>query len=200
MTKTGKIETGNPSGEDFSSSLFGPPPLLDGEDAAAYHELYGKIRDAVNPQDAIEELWARDVLDLFWESLRLRRLKIKLIEGARRESLSLLFFRINKQFLAESTLSAWVRGDEQAAGLITAFLEEAGLDEEAITTHAIGREIKTLETIDRFILQRDACRNAALRELDRRRDARSRRLREIAREIDQSATPVLEPPKMRAAE
>ena len=35
------------------SGLFGPPPLLKGEDAAAYDELFAGIRAAVNPIDTV---------------------------------------------------------------------------------------------------------------------------------------------------
>ncbi|WP_363349440.1 hypothetical protein [Methylocystis echinoides] len=34
-------------------SLLGAAPLLEGEDADAYHALYGHIRAAVEPNDAI---------------------------------------------------------------------------------------------------------------------------------------------------
>jgi hypothetical protein len=53
-------------------SLFGPVPLLAGEDASAYEALKGQIRAAVAPKDVIEEIWVRDVLDLLWETMRLR--------------------------------------------------------------------------------------------------------------------------------
>jgi len=59
---------------------------------------------------------------------------------------------------------------------------------------------QAIEKIDRLILQRDAFRNATLRELDRRRHARARRLREIACDIDQTVLVALAPPKIRAAE
>lgn len=78
--------------------------------------------------------------------------------------------------------------------------ERTGLDQEAITAQVIRDEIQAIEKIDRLILQRDACRNATLRELDRRRDARARRLREIAYDIDQTKSVILAPPAMRAAE
>jgi hypothetical protein len=200
MSKAGSSKSKTSPGPNASQSVFGEVPLLAGEDAVAYLELEQKIYDAINPQDAIEELWARDVVDLFWDSLRLRRLKVKLIAGAKREALKRLYFRLTNRWFPEATLTEWVNGDEEATSQISAFLDEAGLDEEAVTAQTIRDEIKTLESVDRLILQRDACRNAALRELDRRRDARARRLREIAREVEQPATAAIESPQMRAAE
>ena len=53
--------------------LFGRPPLLTGEDPAAYDELFAGIRAAVNPIDTVEIL--ADVVALEWEVLRWRRLE-----------------------------------------------------------------------------------------------------------------------------
>ncbi len=92
MNKTASPKSKGSVGGGAPPNVFGEPPLLAGEDAAAYLELSEKIYDAINPQDAIEELWARDVVDLFWDSLRLRRLKVKLIAGAKREALKRLYF------------------------------------------------------------------------------------------------------------
>ena len=37
-------------------ALFGPPPLLEGEDAAAYDQLVARIYAAINPTDIIDEI------------------------------------------------------------------------------------------------------------------------------------------------
>ena len=61
--------------------LFGPPPLLEGEDAAAYDELLARICAAVKPVDIIDEMFIADVVSLEWEVLRWRRLKSSLIRA-----------------------------------------------------------------------------------------------------------------------
>lgn len=68
-------------------SLLGPPPLLEGEDAAAYDKLRNEFRLAIRPQDAIEEIWLRDFVDLVWEAARLRRFKAKLMNTSARNSI-----------------------------------------------------------------------------------------------------------------
>ncbi len=62
-------------------SLFGPPPILEGEDAAAYDELCGRVCAAVKPVDVIDEMFMADVAALEWEVLRWRRLKLSLIRA-----------------------------------------------------------------------------------------------------------------------
>ena len=60
-------------------ALFGPPLLLEGEDAAAYDEFLARIRAAVNPVDIIDDMFIADVVSSEWEDLRWRRLKLNLI-------------------------------------------------------------------------------------------------------------------------
>ena len=60
-------------------ALFGPAPLFEGEDTTAYDELLARISGAVKPADIFKEIWVRDIVDLVWEALRLRRLKANLM-------------------------------------------------------------------------------------------------------------------------
>ena len=68
-------------------ALFGPPPLLEGEDAAAYDELLARFCAAVKPVDIIDEMFVADVVSLEWEVLRWRRLKSSLIRARGLEAL-----------------------------------------------------------------------------------------------------------------
>ena len=49
-------------------ALFGPPLLLEGEDAAAYDELVARMCAAVNPVDVLEEMFVADIVFLQWTS------------------------------------------------------------------------------------------------------------------------------------
>jgi hypothetical protein len=69
-------------------ALFGPPPLLEGEDAAAYDELLVRISGAVKPTDIFEEIWIREIVDLVWGAFRLRRLKANLMTAVTHQGLT----------------------------------------------------------------------------------------------------------------
>ena len=56
-------------------ALFGPPPLLEGEDTAAYDEFLVRISGAVKPTDIFEEIWIREIVEPRLGAFRLRRLK-----------------------------------------------------------------------------------------------------------------------------
>jgi hypothetical protein len=59
-----------------------PAPLLLGEAEADYLGVAARIVAVAQPKDAIEEFLTRDVVDLTWEILRLRRLKGGLLRAA----------------------------------------------------------------------------------------------------------------------
>jgi hypothetical protein len=61
--------------------LFGQPHLLEGEDGAAYDELFARVCAAVKPVDIIDEMFIADVVSLEWEVLRWSRLKLSLIRA-----------------------------------------------------------------------------------------------------------------------
>jgi hypothetical protein len=61
--------------------LFGPPPILAGEDEAAYEELVGRVYAAIKPVDVIDEMLIADAVASEWEFLRWSRLKLSLIQA-----------------------------------------------------------------------------------------------------------------------
>jgi hypothetical protein len=64
-----------------SHSIFGPPLLLEGEDIAAYDELFGRVCAAIKPADVIDEMLIADLVSLEWDVLRWRRWKTNLIRS-----------------------------------------------------------------------------------------------------------------------
>jgi hypothetical protein len=75
MSKKSKSKAISPT------SLYGPPPVLEGEDSAAYDELFGRVCAAVKPVDVIDEMLMDDGMASEWEVLRWRRLKLSLIRA-----------------------------------------------------------------------------------------------------------------------
>jgi hypothetical protein len=66
-------------------SVLGPPALFDGEDGEAYDKLHLEIFSYLKPADILDEIYARDVVDLTWEICRNRRV-IPNLEGVTAES------------------------------------------------------------------------------------------------------------------
>jgi hypothetical protein len=188
-----------PQEEPDLQSLLGPPPLLEGEDASAYEALKFRILAAVKPEDAIEQMWVRDVLDLLWETTRLRRLKAKLMHAAAHEGLKRLL-RPLMGFSSLELVRGWALRNPETVKEVNEILRQAGLGEEAIAAQTLAAELDTFEKIDRMIMQTEARRHLVLREIDRRRDVLARRLREASAGIEDGKYALIAPPAQEAAE
>jgi hypothetical protein len=138
--------------------LFGEPPVLEGEDRAAYDELLSRIRAAVKPVDIIEEMFIADVASLEWGVLRLRRLLLSLIRTHALEALeSLLAKRLEYHLYAElfvDDLTEILQNnlpEDQAKDAQTLALECAQNEPEAVAKvnevlEGIGREDGVLDS------------------------------------------------------
>ena len=157
--------------------LLGPPPLLPNESLVDYEGLKARLRAKIVPQDVLEEIWLRDILDLQWEVLRMRRLKARLLANSSPSGLeSLLHRRVNYSDVGKF-VDAWGRGDKEDIMEIELLLKSRGLGLEDVDAHSLLKRLEPLESIDRMISQAEARRNNALREIERAREAAARRLR-----------------------
>lgn len=188
------------SAAESMRSLLGPPPLIDGEDPKAYKGLYDHVVQAITPDGPLEEIWVRDIVDLLWETLRLRRLKMDLMASAAHEGLDKLLQPLIDNWLDRKVLvQGWAARDRESVREVNALLKQAGFDERAIRAQTLAAKLDTFERIDRLIMQTEARRNAALREIDRHRDALAQQLREVSKQIEDAEFMAL-PPRKEAAE
>jgi hypothetical protein len=240
-------------------AVFGPPLLLEGEDAAAYDELLGRICAAVKPVDVIDEIFIADVASLEWELLRWRRLKWTLMQETGLKALELFLveqFESNyalhekhfQRYLAEilqnklpeeqadsaemlaaecapptdeandkldevlssiglnmdtvlddaradkakELVQEYVRGERDAVTLIHELLTDAGVSMDTFMANALREKIDAIERIDRLTAIAESRRNAALREIGRRRAVLGETLRHSMQEIEDGEL-VIEP-------
>jgi hypothetical protein len=165
-------------------NFFGPPPLFEGEDSAAYDELLARVSSVVKPSDVLEEIWVRDVVDLVWEALRLRRLKSSLIDASMHKGLAEILRIFVGWTSAEELVKSWVRNDVKARKEVNKMLTSAGLTMESVTARTLALKIDEIERIDRMIMSAEARRNAVLREVDRHRASVAQTLRQAANDVE----------------
>jgi len=170
-------------------AILGKPPVLPNEDAEAYEKLNDQFRRAVSPQDVIEEILLRDVVDVTWEIQRLKDYKMQLLQAKREYSLRIILENFsdrngyNKELYGE-----WKNGDKKAIKLINGFLSAKGLDPSAIDAFSFRSELDNMERFDRLIMQAEARRMAHLREVDRHRASLAAILRDTVAKIDDGKT------------
>jgi len=168
--------------------LLGPAPLLPNESIADYEGLKARLRVKLAPRDVIEEIWLRDILDLQWEVLRMRRLKARLLSNGSPLGLESLLHRRVPYSDVGKLVEAWARGDKNDIKEIQQLLKSRGLSMDDVDAHSLLKRLEPLEKIDRMITQAEARRNNALREIERSREAVARRARVALSEEDGSAT------------
>ncbi|MBV8103862.1 MAG: hypothetical protein JO223_04410 [Hyphomicrobiales bacterium] len=162
-----------------------PAPLLPGEDQSDYNKLTARFLAAAKPRDFIEEILARDVIDLSWEVLRLRRLRAGLLrvacgEGVRSVAADLGFRSMGSLYDFAAT---WMSGDNATRKEFQQLLKRAGLGMEDVMAEALSSKIDTFERFDRMLASAEARRNNALREIDRHRETLGAAVRQAIDEV-----------------
>jgi hypothetical protein len=159
-----------PSGEpDF----FGPPPLIQGENPADYQALLKRVSVAVRPRDFLDEIWVRDIVDLYWEMLRLRRLKAGLLNASMGDGLRAVLGSLrsigSSSLTTQTLVQGWINGSPDSRKKVEQSLAAAGFSMEVVAAAALSKNLDEFERVDRMIASAEARRNNALREIDRHR-------------------------------
>src|SRR5262249_47231608 len=165
-------------------ALFGPAPLFEGEDAAAYDELLARISGAVKPADIFEEIWVRDIVDLVWEVLRLRWLKANLMTATAYRGLQQILKPLVGFLEEEKLAKAWAARDQSAIKRVDKLLASAGLTMDAVMAQTLSISLDDIERIDRMIATAEMRRNAILHEVDRHRTTWGEELRRAAQQAE----------------
>ena len=166
--------------------IFGPPPLLDGESLEVYDTLLARVTGAVNPKDIIEEIWVHDIVDLVWEVLRLRRLKVALLSSSVGRGLHKLY-QSRDEYNVGSLIVRWSAREPAAVKKVEQFLKDHGLTMDAVMAHSLVACLDEIERIDIAISRAEARRNAAQREIERRRSVFGQMLQRTVQQIEHDA-------------
>jgi hypothetical protein len=149
---------------------------MGGEDPAAYDEFLARLSADVKPRDVIEQILVRDALDQTWEILRMRRLKAGLLTSA-------MLNQLLGKFEPAELMHQWAVRDPDAIEDVNRLLALEGLNVENVAVVALSAEIESFERIDRLIMNAEARRNAALRELERHRTTLAQDLRQASDDV-----------------
>ena len=165
-----------------------PPPLLPGEGEADYVNLIARVVAVARPRDAIEEFLTRDAIDLTWEILRLRRMKVGLLRasmGSGIESVmrSLGYTGGYSPGSAKGIAAGWAAGEKSAKNEVASALRKAQLTMEDVMAETLEAKIDSFERFDRMLASSEVRRNNALREIDRHRAALGAAVRQAIDEV-----------------
>jgi hypothetical protein len=155
------------------SAPFGSPPLIEGEDPAAYEEVLRRVSDALKPNDFIETIFVQDVAESTWEALRMRRFKAHLLTSFMPGELAGVLEPImyGERKLAIELAQQWAIRHAEGVKEVNNLLTSAKTTLEHVAARTLSANIDSVERIDRMIVNAEARRHAALHELERHRAA-----------------------------
>jgi hypothetical protein len=186
--------------------IFGSPPLLAGEDAAAYGDLLARVSGNLKPSDIFEEIWVREIADLISESLRWRRHLAGFLATAIPKVLERILKPIvqnqpepvpsgtswsSKLKAAQASLNAgstlatdWAARDPAAIERVNGLLASAGLTMDNVIAQTTASELDKIERFNRLIASAEGRCNALLREIEHHRAPFAQRLRAEIHKIE----------------
>jgi hypothetical protein len=163
---------------------FGPPPLIEGDDSAAYDELLARVSTAVKPVNILEDIWVRDFVDLDWEVSRLRRLKVSLMAATARKGLRTVLDGLTFRGSPRDLVEGWVARKPSAIKRVNRILAAAGLTIDAAMAATLRDNLNYIDRIERLTTNAEARRNGALREIELHRATLACRLRRAVPQIE----------------
>jgi hypothetical protein len=172
--------------------LFGPSPIMEGEDITLYDDLLTRISTAVKPNDILEDIWVREVVDLVWETFRLRRLKWTLLTATAMAGLTKVLGPLIGWGQADDLARAWAARKPSAIKRVEKILASADLNMDAVMAQTLSIKLDDIERIDRMIAIAEARRNAILREINRHREVLSQNLRRAVQDVEDGPLQVIE--------
>ena len=113
--------------------------LLPGEDLREFEAIRQMMVDEIIPETNIEWLWTLDLVELSWEILRYRRLKMRILDAHRAAAIGVILQQLDGEGMpaevmpmvrvqARRTATEW-RDDPVAAAEIEARLGRSGFDQ-----------------------------------------------------------------------
>ena len=186
--------------------MLGNPPLLATEDPNHYEALLTELAREVRPSDFIEWLWVKDIADLTWDIFRYRRIKASYVDGRFRSALvqqlngalqrahpdkSALSFDLDRILDKANKLANDFIANANTKEKRDKWLKAHGVNAESITATSFDAAVDKLEAIERMLASVEYRRNNALHEIERRRNALGRALRQTSDQIIEGEAPLV---------
>jgi hypothetical protein len=164
-------------------AAFGDPPLIPGEDRAAYDELFAQISSALEPADIFEQIWVHDIVAHEWEVLRLRRLKDNLLLATAHKGLRAVLEPLSFEGWLD-LVRQWAAREPSAIERVNRLLESAGLTQHAVMAETLRENLDQIAQFELMIARAQICRNNTLREIELHRAMRGHTLRRAVPQIE----------------
>lgn len=165
--------------------LFGPPPLLPGENPADFYNLLERLARDEKPTDTIEHGWVWDIAVLTWEIGRYRRCIAGLYVVNRVRALKIVLAPLYGDENLPELLDRWAEREPDAVRYVDTLLQRAGLTMEDVMAQTLSVKINDIERIEALVMAKRGQVILLIREIGRRRAALGTALRQSVGEIEE---------------
>jgi hypothetical protein len=150
---------------------LGPYPISLGENAKNYDRLLSDVAGYYAPSDPVEWIHVRDIADYEWQKQRMRRAIASCIDLAAVDAIERVLKSRGSSVVmyASQYAEGYLVGSEPQRSFVLKFLRERGLTEESFTSTAVSMRAADIERMERSAMLHQACRDEAVRCLERHR-------------------------------
>ena len=152
---------------DQFEHLFGPPPLLAGEDEERYLRLRAAIVRDLKPDDVLDWINANDHINKLWEEQRYRRASVALINGALLKAVEFYLEDICEAPFHEEHALNFFSADPKEKKEVIADLAKHGITTAVLQAKAAQIEREGLQLFDRMVAVRESGRRLLRKENER---------------------------------
>jgi hypothetical protein len=153
---------------DQLESLFGAPPLLEGEDPELYSRLRSAVIDDHKPQTLADWIYVNDLVIKLWEEQRFRRASTALIRSGMQKAVEYFLKNICLALLdvPEQMALKYFSTDPKEREEITSLLAQHGITASEIQAKAAQLESGGVLMFDRMIAARESGRRLLRKEAE----------------------------------
>jgi hypothetical protein len=174
-----KITKADGSADKGSVGWLGATVLIPGEDKRAFEQFAGRIRAALKPSNAIEEIYVDDAIFHGWEVRRWRRAKGGLLWASSPAALKRVLDRFCAKPLANTLMEGWTKRDPDVVAKIESVMESAGLAYDVTLGEAMAAKIDVMAGLDELSAAVEGRFTSALKELERYRAGTAKAVQDI---------------------
>ena len=170
-----KTPSANRQADTSIDGWLGTPVLIPGEDPIAFHQFAARIRAALKPSTAIEEIFVDDAIGHAWEMRRWRRGKGGLLLAGSHAGLARALAPIVGKQEADTLAQGWAKREPTVVSKVEALMAGANLTYDVAITETMAAKIDVLAAM----VSAESRFTSALNELERYRAGTAKAVRDI---------------------
>jgi hypothetical protein len=149
-------------------TLFGEPPLIEGESKEDYWQLYAMVEADRKPKSIFDKMEVKDTTDQYWEEQRIMRQAADLVEAKMPRALTSMVLRTRK-VLPLHWIEHYFDGTEREKKAVLEHLAAQGLTPRHIRAEATELARPGLLAMDRMRTTRATARRISHKDFEKRR-------------------------------